>query len=348
MRLGLAGLPADDLAWVVEEMEGRADSLGDCRFLVTGASGFVGRWIVASLIEIRRQLRIPTMTVQVLIRRPASAKARLGSALWTQLDPVFADINDPWSIPCPASHIIHGATPSSVRSGSSDSRRVLLTSVLGTSNLIQAVGSRSNPPRVLHLSSGAVYGAQPHGVDRISEEWLGGPSPFLPTTPYAEGKRAAEALLEDAGRDGVLVPIQARLFAFLGPGLPTSEGFAIGNFMGQAASGETVNVRGDGSTVRSYLDAKEMALWLILLSLNGQTGTPYNVGSPNGRPLRYWAELCASLAGVDVAFGSEAIGDRPAYVPDTTNSCRLEMCSVSEDSEAALVSWMSWIRQTES
>jgi nucleoside-diphosphate-sugar epimerase len=346
MRLGLADLPAADLEWIVESVQERADDLRGCTFLVTGASGFVGRWIVASLIEIRRQFNIPTMKVYVLIRDPVTAKGRLGSSLWGELDLVQADINDPWSLEYPVTHVIHGATPSSLRSGSGENRRVLLTSVLGTTNLIQAIGARGHPPRVLHMSSGAVYGPQPLDIERIPETWLGGPSPFMSTSPYAEGKRAAEALLEDAGREGLVVPVQARLFAFLGPGLPTDEGFAIGNFISQASRGEKISVNGDGTTVRSYLDAKEMALWLLLLSIDGQAGTPYNVGSPDGHALRYWAEMCAALAGVEVTFGEQAVGERPAYVPDIANSGTLAMRPESTDPEPALASWMSWLRQT--
>lgn len=344
MRIGLAGLPADDLAWVVQSLQEWADDLRDCTFLVTGGSGFVGRWIVASLVEARRQLDIPSMPVRVLVRDPVTARDRLGATLWSQLDHVYADINFPWSLDSPVTHVIHGATPSSIRSGSGDSREVLVTSVLGTSNLIEAVSERAEPPRVLHLSSGAVYGPQPVDLERIPETWLGGPSPFMLSSPYAEGKRAAEALLEDAGRDGLIVPIQARLFAFLGPGLPTDEGFAIGNFVQQASRGETISVKGDGSTVRSYLPAKEMALWLVLLALGGKSGTPYNVGSPHGHALRYWAGLCAALADVEVTFGDRPVGERPAYVPDVTNSASLGIHPLSLDAESALSSWISWLR----
>lgn len=345
MRLGLAGLPAEDLVWIVQSAQERADDFDARTFLVTGASGFVGRWIVSALVEMRRELAIPGMSVQILVRDPATARERLGQDLWNELSLVRADVNRPWSPESQVTHVIHGATPSSLRSGSGDRRGALLTSVLGTANLVAAVGNTSSPPRVLHLSSGAVYGPQPRHLERIPETWLGGPSPFMSTCPYAEGKRAAEALLEDAGRDGLIVPIQARLFAFLGPGLPIDDSFAIGNFIGHAARGETISVLGDGTTIRSYLNAREMALWLLALSIDGQPGTAYNVGSPYGQPLRYWAELCAALGDVSVVFGDQALGERPAYVPDIANSAPLGMHPVSTDLQPALLTWLLWLQR---
>lgn len=344
MRLGLAGLPHDDLEWIVGSVQGRVNDLAESRILITGASGFVGRWMVASLIEVRRQLNVPRMIVDVLVRDPASARDRLGSELWSEVEVVEGDINSTWHVSRPVTHVVHGATPSSVRSGGAHQRDVLLTSVVGTHNLIHAVGDQGRPPRVLHLSSGAVYGPQPLSVERIPETWAGGPSPYLATSPYAEGKRAAEAQLEAASREGLVRSIQARLFAFLGPGIPTEEGFAVGNFAGHASRRQTIVVKGDGTTIRSYLEAKELASWLTLLLTMGRPGTPYNVGSPAGMSLRTWAEECASIAGVDVMVGNQQLGDRPSYVPDITNSQDVGLGPVATDSRRALEAWIEWLR----
>ena len=343
MKLGLAGLPSDDLEWIVGSAQGRVEDLAESRILVTGASGFVGRWMVASLVEIRRQLNLPHMAVDVLVRDPVSALDRLGSELWSEVEVVEGDIKSPWHVSRPVTHVIHGATPSSIRSGGDRQRDVLLTSVIGTHHLIHAVGDQSRPPRVLHLSSGAVYGPQPLSVERIPETWAGGPTPYLATSPYAEGKRAGEAQLEAASREGLVNSIQARLFAFLGPGIPTEEGFAIGNFAGQASRKQPIVVKGDGTTIRSYLEAKELASWLILLLIKGEPETPYNVGSPTGRSLRTWAEECASIAGVDVMVGNQQQGDRPSYVPDITNSQAIGLGPVSTDSRGALEAWIEWL-----
>jgi len=344
MRIGLAGLPSDDLDWIVQSLRDRAHELSSSRILITGASGFVGRWVVAALVEMRTQLHVPDLSVQILVRNSSTAQERLGAELWNHVEVVEADIKQPLSLRQPASHVVHGATPSSTRSGSGDGRGVLLTSVSGTHNLIQAISAFDEAPRVLHLSSGAVYGPQPSEVDRIPENWGGGPSPFLTTAPYAEGKRAAEALLEAAGRDDLLKPLQARLFAFVGPGLPTNEGFAIGNFIRQACIGEAIHLTGDGSNTRSYIDARSLVVWLIRILLDGEVGTPYNVGSPFGHSLRDWAHMCAELVKVPVVLGDQVVGERLAYVPDVSNSIKIGIHPPSDDIRPSLWAWIQWLR----
>ena len=344
MELGLARLPQVDLDYVVERVSVDAEPLNGSRIAVTGASGFVGTWLVASLCELRRRQEISDMEIVVIVRNPETARLRLGDEIWKVVEPVVADVRAGIPALGNVSHAIHGATPSSLRSGSHDQRGVLVTSVVGTNNLVKALGDAHRRPRVLNLSSGAVYGPQPPDLPRLPETYTGGPTPDLHTSPYAEGKRSTESLLENAGREGLITPIQARLFAFLGPMLPTNEGFAIGNFIQDAAQERTVRVLGDGSTVRSYLNARDLATWLIRLLTLAPSGKPYNVGSPHARSLREWAALCAELAGTDVSVGDRKLGERSLYIPDVSNSAELGLCSDVEDPVPALRSWLTWLR----
>lgn len=339
-------LPADDVSRIVQVIEHKHVDFAQCRILVTGGTGFVGVWLLSALVKLRKQLNLGGMAIEILVRDPIAARTRLGDHLWGELGITSADINSDWELLSPVTHVIHGATPSSFRSGSADKRQVLLTSTLGTHKLIQAIERSGQSPRVLHLSSGAVYGPQPLDLARIPENFTQGPTPFSVNAPYAEGKRAAEALLEAASREGSLAAIQARLFAFLGPGLPTEEGYAIGNFMRCAANHEDVVVEGDGRAIRSYLAAHDLASWLLLLLVAGEPGTPYNVGSPYGHPLQYWAEQCAKLTGVGVRLGDTPLGERQIYVPSIENSEKLGIATLDENPEPALKSWLEWLRRT--
>ena len=347
MRLGLAGLPAQDMEIIRQEVLEYWPTFQTSRIVVTGATGFVGRWLVAALVHLRASVENPSTHISILVRNVPTARARLGEALWSEVDVVEADIRDPWFWDQPVDYVIHAATPASVRSGSRDPREVLVTSVLGTQRVIQALEAHGSVPRVLHLSSGAIYGEQPTSVQRMPEAGLTGPSPFALSSPYAEGKRASEALLESAGRDGILHPIQARLYAFMGPGLPVDDGFAIGNFVRSSALGETIQVRGDGTTVRSYLSARSLTIWLLRLLFRGHSGVPYNVGSPFGHPLLRWAGVCANLSGVRVSVGSAPTHEREIYVPDITNSESLGIVPTFESDEEALACWIDWLRSSQ-
>lgn len=345
MKLGLGGLPEDDLAHVVSATASRSTPLAQASILITGASGFVGLWITACLVELRRAADWKDMRVCVLLRDPESAQHRLGLDLLNEVEVLEADIAQPWHLARPVTHIVHAATPSSVRSGSLHDREVLTTSVMGTDRLIRATSRWGNSPRVLHLSSGAVYGPQPTKLDQIPESWRGGPDPFARGSTYAEGKRAAESLLESAAREGLVEAVHARLFAFLGPVLPTNESFAIGNFVADAVNGRVIQVHGDGSTIRSYLDARDLVAWSIRLLVSGSASSAYNVGSPHGLPLADWAKKCSEMSGVGMSFGNKPLGERSVYVPDVRKSQEQDFYIESREPEAALASWMQWLRR---
>ncbi len=342
MELGATGLPAKDLKHAVESVAFDWSELSDRRVLITGITGFVGRWLLATLQTAQKLYPSCRLEIVGLVREPHAAEAQLGREALDSIKVVVGDIREPVAIDGDVSHIVHGATPASVRSGSQDRSRVLLTSILGTQSVIELASSKSSP-RVLHLSSGAVYGPQPPNMARIPEEWMGSVDPWLTDSLYAEGKRGAEALLQDATRDAALTAIQARLFAFMGPGLPLRDGFAIGNFVADVVQGQDVAVRGDGQTVRSYLHASDMAAWLLSLLVLAPGNVPYNVGSPWGEKILTWAEACARVKGVKVSVGVEPPGARAVYVPDVENSRVLGVKVPGPDMSEQIREWISWL-----
>jgi nucleoside-diphosphate-sugar epimerase len=343
MTNGFGGLPLDDLHYAASRMKDHSALLSGSRILVVGASGFVGTWLTSALAELRESDPSLGFDILVLVRDARTAEERLGGDLWRKVVPVVVDVRSPWPAIAGVTHAIFGATPSSRRSGNLDARQVLLTSVFGMERLIEAVGDPNQPTRVLNLSSGAVYGPQPMTLSNIPEDWPEAFSPYAPSSPYAEGKRASESLLQQADRQGLVHAIQARLFAFMGPLLPTDEHFAIGNFVEDAARRRTIRVTGDGSSIRSYLEARDMASWLIGLLAMGGNDRAYNVGSPVGSPLSLWAQYCADFVGTSVTFGP-ATSDTPTnYVPDVSNSLDLGLVPAEPSPNDGIARWLKWL-----
>lgn len=286
--------------------------------MVTGGTGFIGRWLLEALRFADERLRLDCEVV-LLSRDPQAFATRAHRlAAWPALRVVAGDVTSP----APAlggefTHIVHAATDASADLNTRDPLRMFDTIVTGTRRVLDLARAHSNC-RMLYLSSGAVYGVQPWDITHVAEDWRGGPDCSDPHASYAEGKRAAEMLCAiHAAQFGVQC-MTARIFAVLGPLLPLRKHFAAGNFIGDAIEGHTITVEGAGTAVRSYLYTTDLVIWLWRMLLCAASGATYNVGSPEAVSI---ADLARRTSAVLGAPGYQVLGKSDAgwnaqrYVP---------------------------------
>jgi nucleoside-diphosphate-sugar epimerase len=313
-------LPARDLAHVLEHTASLWEELRGGRILVTGGTGFFGRWMLESFLRANDEFQLGAAAI-VLTRDPGRfADAAPHVARHTAISLQQGDVR---SFEWPAgacTHILHMATETVLSDSPAASFE---TAVLGTRRVLDyAVPHR--PVKLLLTSSGAVYGPQPPNLDRVPEEYFGAPRPEDPSAGYAHGKRAAEFLCAAAAKESTLEVKIARCFAFVGPLLPLDANFAIGNFIGDALSGDQINVRGDGTARRSYLYAADLAVWLWTVLFKGESVRQYNVGSEADVSISELAHRVARIVepGIPVRVAQPMTrGQRPSrYVPSTARA----------------------------
>ena len=313
----LNGCRVDDLDAALGRVAASAEKLRGARIFIAGGTGFIGQWLLALLVHARARLGLD-FEAAVLSR---------DSAAFLRAHPDFS--GPPWlrfhdgdvrsfAFPSgPFTHAVHAATDTS---SAADARpdELAATIIDGTRRVLDFCAG-AGVRRVLYLSSGAVYGRQPACVERLDETFPGGPDPLDTRATYGESKRAAEMLCALAARTGVLEAVVARVFAAVGPGLPLDAHFAIGNFIRDAAAGREIRILGDGTPLRSYIYAADLAAWLLALLADGRSGAAYNVGSDEAVSI---AELAArvgaalgSKAGVAVLGAPDPTALRTRYVP---------------------------------
>jgi nucleoside-diphosphate-sugar epimerase len=296
------------------------DNLKGRRIFITGGTGFFGKWILETLAKANSDLKLNLEVV--ILTRDINAfrhnfKYLLDNKIFIFIE---GDINnfkfpeDKFDI------IIHAATDSNSELYKANPLLMFDTIVNGTRNILD-FAARSDVKNFLYISSGAVYGKQPVELSLISEDYSGAPELNDINSAYSEGKRAAEMLCAlYSSRYGFLVKI-ARCFAFVGPYLPLSKHFAIGNFMNDYLHDRTVEIKGDGTTIRSYLYSTDLVIWLLTILLKGKNCRPYNVGSENGISIRELAETISTFSGksLDLRVMTELNDQRNAdrYVPCT-------------------------------
>jgi dTDP-glucose 4,6-dehydratase len=214
--------------------------------------------------------------------------------------------------------ILHLATATSAHLGQTDPRQMLETKLASICRSLD-FARRRGVSRLLIASSGAVYGPQPAHLSRIPETYAGAPDPMDPASAYGQGKRLVEQMCAITPDVDCIV---ARCFSFIGPHLPLDGRYAAGNFLRDAVAGGPIVIQGDGKSVRSYLHAADLTIWLLTLLLRGKPGRAYNVGGNEAITVLELARKIAAIAPrpVDILVkgAKENSADRlpNTYVPD--------------------------------
>ena len=268
--------------------------LAGARILLTGGTGFVGRWLLQTakdaqtnslnrleIVVPTRQLAAPHVQSAMQIGCPNVSWIE-GNFLEDQIDIGRVDM------------IIHAATPASAKLNAEDPSEMLRVNIAAMESVLRLAG---NDTPLLFTSSGAVYGTQPKSMTHIPERSIDPSPPLDQLNAYAQGKQAAERMCREAGDEGRCNPIVARLFAFGGEYLPRDTHFAIGNFVQNALDLKPIVIKGDGRARRSYLYGADMATWLWCALASGGNEGPFHIGSENSISVLELAQNVARVSG---------------------------------------------------
>ena len=306
---------------------------------IAGGTGFIGKWLLATLIDANEKLSLDCR-ITVLSRDPGAFQ-RAWPAVAGMVHWIAGDVRD---FPITKQHfdvIVHAATDVASQLSPQD---VFTTCFDGTRRVLE-LASRCGASRLLLVSSGAVYGLLPFGMTHVPETYLGGPDPLLTSSAYGEGKRVSEWLCSQASANGLEVKI-ARVFALVGPHLPLDKQFAIGNFLKAAMAREQIIIQGDGTPFRSYLYAADMAAWLWAVLIRGSQAYAYNVGSEESLSILDLAERISNILGCKLDISTRHQPQPGAatmhYVPSTTRArldLHLPLAMALEEAIARTASW---------
>ncbi|SRR5579884_1360627 len=281
-----------DLDHVLESASECWNELAGARLFITGGTGFVGKWLLESLLWANDRLDLGAGIV-VLTRDPGGFRTRdphIGQHAAVELLQ-----GDAATFRFPSGDfpfVIHAAT---LRSFPPDSEHPASTfdgDVAGTRRVLEFARTR-RVRRLLLTSSGTAYGKQPSDLTHLPESYAGAPLTTDNGAAYAQAKRVSEFLCTMYARQFGFAALIARLFAFVGPYLPLDQNFAVGNFIRDALAGGPIRIHGDGTPYRSYLYAADMAAWLWTILVRGESARVYNVGSDQAVTI---AELARAVA----------------------------------------------------
>ena len=342
-------LPPEDLSHVLTHTGALWAEARGRSFFITGGTGFFGMWLLESFAHVNDELGLG-MRATVLTRDPA-AFAFKAPHLANRSDLVFIQ-GDIRTFSFPAGrfdYIIHAATEASAKLND-EAPQEMLDAIIGGTRRVLEFAAHCGVKKFLLTSSGAVYGKQPADMTHVAEDYLGAPDPLLPGSAYGEGKRVAEHMCAvHARQHGYEVKI-ARCFAFVGPHLPLDAHFAIGNFIRDAIRGEPIRIGGDGTPMRSYLYASDLAVWLWTILFKAPSGRALNVGSAEDMSIKQLAEAVSLVVGNRSAVNPAQMADplRPIsrYVPSVNQSYKLLALESFHPLFVAITKTVEWHRHT--
>jgi dTDP-glucose 4,6-dehydratase len=336
-----------DRQHILERTADLWEPLRDQRVFITGGTGFVGTWLLQSLAWANAEFALGAQAV-VLSRNWEAFRAK---APHLADDPAISchqgDVRDFAFPEGRFSYIIDSMTESSGKFGDEEPLLMLDTVIGGTRRTLN-FARHCGAKRLLQVSSGAVYGRQSPGVSHLAETCTTAPDTMSHHSAYGESKRVAELLdALYAHQCGINVAI-ARGFCFVGPHLSLEARYAVGNFLRDGLDGKPIVVQGDGTALRSYLYAADMAIWLWTILLCGETCRPYNVGSEEAISIAALANIVADSfqPRPEVRILGSPTPGKPAerYVPSTRragNELGLRQCIDLPEAIRRTVAWHS-------
>ncbi|MCA1834378.1 MAG: GDP-mannose 4,6-dehydratase [Actinomycetota bacterium] len=254
------------------------------RVLITGATGFVGRHLVAECATAGNDV---TGTA-----REEDAPDWLEH--YAQIDITGGDLESLVARVKPEV-VYHLAAQSSVGRSWDDPIGTLQTNVIGTARLLAAIEAAAPDASVVVVGSADVYGAQDGSP--IREDAV-----VRPQSPYAASKAACEALAASWAHGRGVRVVATRSFSQLGPG--QRSGFALADWASAVAravkEGGGVVEAGDIDVVRDYIHVRDAARAYRVIAEGGEPGGVVNVCSGSGSRLGDLLDRLIKLAGVDV------------------------------------------------
>ncbi len=256
-----------------------------CNVVVTGAGGFLGGYLVRTLITLNN-LGLLSRPVKVIafVRDLRKAKESFVDIVGTPNLIFFEwDLN---SIAIPdvkenIHYVFHAASQASPKYYGSDPVGTLLPNAVGTTALLSMLQKSVDPRGFLFVSSSEVYGTVSDNI-LLAENNFGSIDPAIVRSCYAESKRVGETACVAWFYQYKLPTYIVRPFHTYGPGLQPNDGRVFADFVFNVLRNEDIIMNSDGSTRRAFCYVSDAIAGFFTVMLAGKPAEAYNVANPDG------------------------------------------------------------------
>ena len=257
--------------------------------MVTGGAGFIGRHLVAKLLDDRHEITI-------FDNFSSSSKNDITNLLEDGVGLVTGDILDYDLLLKSMSNydfVIHLAAQTSVSRSITDPKTTADIIVDGTVNVLKSC-VKTNVKNLIFSSSAAVYG---NSLDTLISE----KSHLNPLSSYGASKLVAEYNLQIFSKFFGLNCISLRLFNVYGND-QSSEAGVIRKFLKNISEEVPLEIFGDGAQTRDFVHISDViqAFYCAIRNIEAKRGEVYNIGSGSATSINELSSLLISSKGKDL------------------------------------------------
>jgi len=261
------------------------------KIFVTGGAGFVGRYLVKSLIENNHNVTIfdnlsnsSEKNIQPLLDKVNFVKGDI-----TNYDDISNSIKD-------SDVVIHLASKINVQESIAKPEITKNVNVYGTKNLLNAC-VENQITNVIAASSAAVYDDCENSKIYLSET-----AKANPTLPYGESKLEMEKNVIDYSEKHGFNAVILRFFNIYGIGQSPEYAGVITKFLQKINEGKSLEIYGDGLQTRDFVSINDVvdSFNETISKMEGKRGNIYNIASGQSISINDLASLMVSLSGKDL------------------------------------------------
>jgi len=282
-------------------------------FIITGAAGLIGSYLVDLLIVAKRELGIGVRVI---------ACDRNADLLNERFPPEYDDV----VIRCPmdicrdalpedkVDYVVHAASNTSPYDYANKPVDTILTNILGT-NVLCEYAIRNGVKRFLFCSSVEAYGRNNGDVDAFTEDYSGYVDCNTVRANYPSAKRCSEALLNGyAAEYPEFDFVTARIGRFYGPTVLKNDNKAPTQFIRNAVNRESIVLKSAGTQLFSWGYVGDCATALLALLAKGERGQTYNVADPGScKMLKDFAAIAAQAGNGKLEYVEQSAVEQAGY-----------------------------------
>lgn len=277
-----------DIKHITDNTKEELLALSGHKLLLTGGGGFLGYYLVNSIVrwnKLRSDVGADTINLIVYDNFIRGLPKWLGDI---EADGLVTVVKHDIVEPLPAdigavSYIIHAASIASPIFYRQYPIETMDANVNGLRYLLDYFKERqANGDFVgglLYFSTSEIYGDPDELNIPTSEEYRGNVSSTGPRACYDESKRYGETLCVNFSNQYDLPIKITRPFNNYGPGLKINDGRALPDFCRNVLSNKDIILLSDGSPTRTFCYVADAVIGYIKVLIKGQSGEPYNIGT---------------------------------------------------------------------